>query len=67
MIGTPNRLMGLVNFLCENSGASAAEYAMILAIVGTALATAALFLGGAIADAMNTAATCISTQGATCT
>jgi pilus assembly protein Flp/PilA len=50
----------------DENGASAAEYALILAIVGAGIAAAAIFLGGAIADAMNTAATCISTQGGTC-
>ena len=39
----------------DQSGASAAEYALILAIVGSALAVAAFTLGGTIADAMNTA------------
>jgi pilus assembly protein Flp/PilA len=53
-------------FVNDESGASAAEYALILAIVGAGIAAAAIFLGGAIADAMNTAATCISTQGGTC-
>ncbi len=50
-------------FLNEQDGASAAEYALILAIVGTAIAAAALFLGNSIATAMNSAATCISTKG----
>jgi pilus assembly protein Flp/PilA len=50
----------------DDSGASAAEYALILAIVGTAIAAAAITLGGTIANAMNDAATCISTSGTTC-
>jgi pilus assembly protein Flp/PilA len=45
-----------VAFLRDESGASAAEYALILAIVGAAIATAALGLGQAIANAMNDAA-----------
>lgn len=49
------------NFLNDDSGASAAEYALILAIVGTAIAAAAIGLGGAISNAMNTAADCITT------
>lgn len=52
--------------LKDQSGASAAEYALILAIVGTAIAGAAIFLGDTIANAMNDASTCISTQGSTC-
>lgn len=50
----------------DESGASAAEYALILAIVGAGIAGAAIILGGAIATAMNSAATCIATDGVTC-
>ena len=42
-----------IKLLKDISGASAAEYALILAIVGAALAVAAVALGGAIADAMD--------------
>jgi pilus assembly protein Flp/PilA len=52
-----------VRMLKDESGASAAEYALILAIVGTAIAAAAIFLGGTIATAMNDSAHCISSQG----
>ena len=38
------------NFLRDESGASAAEYALILAIVGAAIAAAMLALGNAIDD-----------------
>ena len=48
-----------VRFFKDESGASAAEYALILAIVGAAIALAAVLLGGAIANAMNTARACI--------
>lgn len=41
------------------SGATAAEYALILAIIGTAFAAAALFLGGVIGDQMNDTGHCI--------
>ena len=47
-------------FLKEEDGASAAEYALILAIVGAAIAAAAIFLGATIATAINSAASCIS-------
>ena len=50
----------------DESGASAAEYALILAIVGTAIALAAVQLGDAIADAMSDATECINTDGVTC-
>lgn len=43
------------NFIRDESGASAAEYALILAIVGAAIATAMLLLGGEIRDSIVTA------------
>lgn len=45
-----------LKILKDVSGASAAEYALILAIVGAAIAFAAFSLGGTIATAMNDAA-----------
>jgi len=48
-----------INMLRDDSGASAAEYALILAIIGGAIAIAALALGGAISGAMNKATSCI--------
>lgn len=50
----------LIKMLRDDSGASAAEYALILAIVGTAIAVAAIFLGGTINNSMENAANCIS-------
>lgn len=44
----------------DESGASAAEYAMILAIIGTGLAIGALYLGGTIGNAVNGAGNCIN-------
>lgn len=55
-----------INMLKDNSGASAAEYALILAIVGTAIAAAAIVLGNSIAGAMNNAAACIQAADGTC-
>jgi len=49
-----------LTFMKDEDGASAAEYALILAIVGAAIAAAAIFLGNQIAAAINSAATCIS-------
>ena len=43
----------LVRLLKCEAGASAAEYALILAIVGSAMALAALALGGAVSGSMN--------------
>jgi pilus assembly protein Flp/PilA len=46
-------------YLKEEEGASAAEYALILAIIGAAIAAAMLFLGQSISTAVNNAANCI--------
>ena len=59
-------MTNFINMLRDEAGASAAEYALILAIVGSAIAVAAISLGGAIGDSMNDAANCISSDGATC-
>lgn len=60
----------VTSFLRDDSGASAAEYALILAIVGSAIAFAAVSLGGTIASAMGTAENCIenppTSSSATC-
>ena len=50
----------------ETGGASAAEYALILAIVGTGIAVASYGLGQVVAASMNDTGTCISTSGGTC-
>ena len=55
-----------IRMLKDDSGASAAEYALILAIIGGVIAAAAVSLGEAIGTAMTTAASCIS-EGACCT
>jgi pilus assembly protein Flp/PilA len=55
------------DFVFDQSGASAAEYALILAIVGAGIGTAAYALGTSIKGAMDGAATkitaCSSTTG----
>ena len=45
----------LKSFIRDESGAAAAEYALILAIVGAGIAIAATNLGTAISTAINTA------------
>ncbi|ANI78850.1 MULTISPECIES: Flp family type IVb pilin [Sphingobium] len=47
----------------DQSGASAAEYALILAIVGTGIALAAWNLGTAIKNSMGSATNCIKNVG----
>ena len=57
--------MTFTKMLKDDSGASAAEYALILAIVGSIIALAAIFLSGAIGNAMNGAGTCINNPSST--
>jgi len=49
-----------VSFFNDESGASAAEYALILAIVGVGIVVAATALRDSISGAMNSAASTIS-------
>jgi pilus assembly protein Flp/PilA len=53
-------MRNFINMLRDESGASAAEYALILAIVGAGIAVAAYALGQAISGAMDSAATCVA-------
>ena len=53
-------MKNFMRLLKDEAGASAAEYALILAIIGTAIAAAALSLGDAISTSMTSAADCIS-------
>ncbi len=55
-----------IRMLKDESGASAAEYALILAIVGGAIALAALALGTPVKDALDRATTCINSPSSTC-
>jgi pilus assembly protein Flp/PilA len=54
----------IINFLNDESGASAAEYALILAIVGAGIAVAVIGLGEAITTAVGEASTCITDPNA---
>ena len=55
-----------INLLKDQSGASAAEYALILAIIGGAIALAAITLGKTISNSLSKASGCI-TAGSTAT
>jgi pilus assembly protein Flp/PilA len=55
-----------ISMLKDESGASAAEYALILAIVGGAIAIAAVTLGKTISNSMKKASNCIA-AGSTAT
>ena len=49
-----------INMLRDDSGASAAEYALILAIIGGAIALAAITLGKTIGNSLGKASSCIA-------
>jgi pilus assembly protein Flp/PilA len=57
-------MKNFIKMLRDKRGASAAEYALILAIIGAVIALAALGLADAIGNAMNNTATCIESPGA---
>lgn len=50
----------LTKFIRDDSGASAAEYALILAIIGGAIALAAITLGKTIGNTLTAGASCIA-------
>ena len=54
-----------IRMLNDNSGAAAAEYALILAIIGSGIALAAWHLGGKIKGAMTSAGDCIAFSNTT--
>ena len=56
----------IVRLTRDCTGASAAEYALVLAIVGSALAVAALTLGSTIANSMNYTGETVRTCGGAC-
>jgi pilus assembly protein Flp/PilA len=58
----------MLRLLKDRSGASAAEYALLLAIIGAAIALSAYLLGNTIAGSMNRSSNCInSATQAACT
>jgi pilus assembly protein Flp/PilA len=59
-------MKNFIKMLRDDSGASAAEYALILAIIGAAVAIAAVTLGGAIGNALDSASNCINGANAAC-
>jgi pilus assembly protein Flp/PilA len=62
MGATGDAMATFASLLNDQSGASAAEYALILAIIGAAIAIASLALGNAISTGVNRSANCIRGQ-----
>jgi pilus assembly protein Flp/PilA len=55
-------MSNFIKLLNDEAGASAAEYALILAIVGSAIALAAIGLGNAISNRLSQSSTCIQSK-----
>lgn len=55
----------IASFMTDESGASAAEYVLILAIIGSAIVVGAALLGTSISNALSKAATFINTKAST--
>ena len=56
----------LIAYFHDEDGASAAEYALLLAIIGAGIAVAAFALGGNISNSINKASNCISSTNGLC-
>ena len=56
----------LIRMIRSDDGATAAEYALILAFVGSAIALAGMNLGAAITAGIGTASTNVQTCGGQC-
>ena len=61
--GLMTRFLG--RFIRDQSGATTAEYAMLLAIIGSGIAVAALTLSAAVSTALTDAGDCVASN-ATC-
>lgn len=53
-------MRNFIKLMQDESGVAAAEYALILAIIGSGLAVAALFLGKSIGNSLNARGTQIA-------
>jgi Flp pilus assembly pilin Flp len=51
---------GIKAYLSDESGSAAVEYALILVVIGTSVATAAIAFGNAVGGALQNAGTVIS-------
>jgi pilus assembly protein Flp/PilA len=62
----PNLKKRLSGLWADESGISAVEYVLLLAIVGGALIVGAVELGDVVADRLSDTASCLQTNGGTC-
>ena len=59
-------MSSIISYLNDENGASAAEYALLLAIIGAGIAVAAFSLGKSITNSINKASNCISSTSGVC-
>jgi Flp pilus assembly pilin Flp len=52
--------VGLVELLHSETGATAAEYALLVSLIAVVLVAGAFFLGGAINTRLNDVGTCVN-------
>ncbi len=62
----PNLKKRLSGLWADESGVSAVEYMLLMAIVGGALIFGAVELGNVVADRLSFTASCLQTNGGTC-
>ncbi len=62
----PSLIKRLSGLWADESGVTAVEYVLLLALVGTTIILGAEELGDVVADKLNTAGVCIQTDGVTC-
>ena len=59
-------MKNFIRMMKDESGASAAEYALLLALIGVGIALAAYGLGGAIKTELSQAEACIESTTGVC-
>ncbi len=62
----PSLIKRLSGLWADESGVTAVEYVLLLALVGTTLILGAGEMGDVVADKLTTASVCIGTDGGTC-
>ncbi len=62
----PSLIKFLSGLWADESGVTAVEYVLLLALVGSTIILGAEQLGLAVADKLDTAGVCIQTDGVTC-
>ncbi len=62
----PSLIKRLSGLWADESGVTAVEYVLLLALVGTTLILGAGEMGNVVTDKLTTASVCIGTDGGTC-